>query len=159
MNAIVVFDSAHRTTADVAARIAEKLGNGTQLVFLRDKSAEKVDLGTADLVVLGGPVYAGTWSKRAAKFARLREADLAAKKFAYFSVGMEVEDAAKAAKNALPETLVAKAVASTKFGGALHMQSLNFLERAIIKAVAKTTEDQDKTDWAAVDAFADSLLR
>ncbi|MFA6504731.1 MAG: flavodoxin domain-containing protein [Treponemataceae bacterium] len=159
MNAIVVFDSAHRTTADVAARIAERLGEGARLVFLRDKGALGADLNDCELVVLGGPVYAGRWSKRAAKFAKIRETDLAGRKFAYFSVGMDLEDAMKAAKSALPEKLAAAAIASPKFGGAFRMNSLNFLERTIIKMVSKTTEDKETTDWAAVDAFADSLAR
>jgi menaquinone-dependent protoporphyrinogen IX oxidase len=44
MNAIVVFDSKHGATADIASRIAEQLGDGVSLVYLRDKGAARVDL-------------------------------------------------------------------------------------------------------------------
>jgi len=158
MDSIVVFDSKHGMTADIAARIAERLGEGCRLVYLGDKGSERVEFSGCALVVLGGPVYAGRWSKRAARFAALREQDLLGRRFAYFSVGMDAADAMKAARSALPAARADAALGEPKFGGAFRMKSLNFLERAIIKAVAKTTEDKEATDWAAVDAFADSLL-
>jgi menaquinone-dependent protoporphyrinogen oxidase len=157
MNAIVVFDTKHGSSADVAARIAERLGEGSRLVFLGDRGAERVDLSDCELVVLGGPVYAGSWSKRAAAFARLREAELAGKKFAYFLVGMVPGDGTEAASRTLPPALADAAAASAKFGGAYRWSSLNFLERLIIKAVSGKGGDIEATDWAAVDAFADRL--
>ncbi len=158
MESIVVFDSKHGATAKIAERIAERLGEGCRLVYLGDRGAPRVEFGDCALVVLGGPVYAGRWSKRAAAFAKLREKDLLGKRFAYFSVGMDPVDAMKAARSALPSELAEAALASPKFGGAFRMQSMNFLERAIIKAIEKTAADKETTDWAAVDAFADSLL-
>jgi menaquinone-dependent protoporphyrinogen IX oxidase len=79
------------------------------LVYLRDKGADRVDLGDCDLVVLGGPIYAGSWSKKAAAFARARERDLAEKTFAYFCSGMGVEEGTAAVAAALPQSLAAKA--------------------------------------------------
>ena len=157
MNGIVVFDSRHGATADVAARIAEQLGEGSRLVFLRDRGAERVDLSDCELVVLGGPVYAGTWSKRAAAFARLREGELAGKKFAYFLVGMVPADGTAAASRVLPPALADAAIASAKFGGAYRWEGMNFLERLIIKAVSGKTGDAEATDWAAVDVFSERL--
>lgn len=157
MNAIVVFDSKHGATADIAARIAERLGEGARLVFLRDRGAQRVDMSDCELVVVGGPVYAGTWSKRASAFARLREADLSAKKFAYFSVGSVAEEGTASARNALPPALADAATASAKFGGSLSWDDLNLLERLVVKVVSGKTGDSSTTDWAAVDSFADLL--
>jgi menaquinone-dependent protoporphyrinogen oxidase len=157
MNAIVVFDTKHGTTADVAARIAGQLGEGSRLVYLRDKGAERVDLSDCELVVVGGPVYAGRWSKRAAAFARLREGELSEKKFAYFSVGNVSAEGTASAKGTLPPALAEAAIASAKFGGAFRWDSLNFVERLIVKAVSGKSGDSSTTDWAAVDSFADRL--
>ena len=154
MNAIIVFDSKHGATADIAARIAEKFGEGVSLVYLRDRGAERVDLADADLVVLGGPVYAGSWSKRAASFARIRERDLAEKAFAYFCCGMNVAEGAAAAAASLPRSLAEKAVAAAKLGGEFRWERMNWLERLAIKAISGKRGDQSVMDRAAVDAFA-----
>ncbi len=154
MNAIIVFDSKHGATADIAARIAEKLGPGVSLVYLRDKGAERVDLADADLVVLGGPVYAGSWSKRAAAFAHRRERDLAGKAFAYFCCGMNVAEGTAAAAAALPRSLAEKAVAAAKLGGEIRWERMNWLERVVIKAITGGRGDRSAADPAAIDAFA-----
>jgi menaquinone-dependent protoporphyrinogen oxidase len=157
MEAIVIFDSKHGTTADLASRIAEKLGEGVRLVYLRDKGATGVALDDCDLVVLGGPVYAGRWSARATAFAREREAELAGKTFAFFSCGTVKEEGTASAVASLPPKLAAAAVASAKLGGAIRWESMNFLERIIVKAVSGKSGDMSMIDFAAVDAFAVSV--
>ena len=158
MNAMVIFDSKHGATADLAGRIAEKLGDGVSLVYLRDKGADRVDLGDCDLVVLGGPIYAGSWSKKAVAFARAREKELAGKTFAYFSSGMGVDEGIAQARAALPAVLADAAVAAEKFGGEIRWEHMNFLERAIIKAISGKPGDRTMVDTEAVDAFADRIM-
>jgi menaquinone-dependent protoporphyrinogen IX oxidase len=109
-------------------------------------------------VVLGGPVYAGTWSKRAAAFARERERELAGKRFAFFSVGMGVEEGIAQAATALPVALVDSALASAKLGGEIRWGRMNFLERLIIKAISHKSGDRSIVDESAVKAFVAQVV-
>lgn len=158
MNAIVVFDTKHGSTADMAARIAGKLGGGTRLVYLGDRGSAKADLGDCELVVLGAPVYAGGWSKRAAAFAKAREAELLKGKFAYFSVGADLNEGIESAKSALPPALAEAAVAAGKLEGEFRLDAMNPLERFIVKLVSRKMGTSPSIDQSAVDRFAEKLL-
>ncbi len=157
MASIIIFDSKYGSTADIASRLAGKLEGEVRLVFLRDRGADSVSLEDCDLVVLGAPVYAGSWSKRAAAFAAAREEELASRKFAFFAVGLDTAGGTAAAEAALPPRLVSGAVASAKLGGEALVSKMNFLERLVMRAVSKSKADQSATDLAAEAAFAAKL--
>jgi menaquinone-dependent protoporphyrinogen oxidase len=157
MGTIILFDSKYGTTADIASRLAENLGDDVRLVYLRDRGALSASLEGIDLVVIGASVYAGSWSKRAAAFARKRQAELADRKFAYFTVGLDLESEGNRASAALPPALVASAVGAGRFGGAILWSKMNPFERFIIKAIRKTEGDYSLVDLAAVDGFAKKI--
>lgn len=160
MSAVVIFDSKHGSTADAAALIASRLGEEVSLIYLRDKGAAKASLEGYSLAVLGGPVYAGRWSRRAAAFAREREAELSALDFAYFSVGADVAEGPASAAAALPAGLAKRAVAGAKFGGEFRWNSLNPLERFIISLVSRSQGANGAAaalDAAAIEAFAERI--
>lgn len=157
MVSIIIFDSKHGSTADIASRLAGMLRGEVRLAFLRDRGAASVSLEDCDLVVLGAPVYAGSWSKRAASFAAAREEELAAKKFAFFAVGLDAAGGTAAAGAALPPRLVSNAVASAKLGGEALVTKMNFLERLVMRIVSKSKADQSVLDPAAESAFAAKL--
>jgi len=162
MDTIIVFDSRHGSTAEIASRIAgriaEKTGGQTRLVYLRDQGSASASLDDCDLVVLGGPVYAGRWSKRAAAFAAARKEELLQRRFAFFAVGLDAAAGSGPTAEALPPELAAQAAASAKFPGTVLFDKMNFLERWIIRMVAKTREDIRPADLSAADSFADALL-
>lgn len=158
MSAVVVFDSKHGSTADVAGMIAGRLGENVRLVYLRDRGASRVSLEDCELVVLGAPVYAGRWSPRAVAFAREREEELSRMNFAYFVVGADPKEGIEVARAGLPSRLADQAISRGQIAGEFRPESLNFFERFILWLVTSASKVSTPTlDRAAVDAFADGL--
>lgn len=155
MKTIVVYDSKHGSTRKTAHRLVERLGEGTASLDL--SAGGEVDLAPYEAVVLGGPVYAGSWSRRAAKFAQRHEEALAAKRFAAFAAGFDLAQGKAVLAAALPERLASRAVALASLGGAYVFGAMGPLERFIIKAITKSEADSSSVDSAAIDALAASV--
>lgn len=155
MKTIVVYDSKRGSTGETAQKLAKALGAGT--VALDLGSGASADISGFDAVVLGGPVYMGSWSKRAAKFARDNQRALAGKRFAAFSSGFDLTQGPAILKAALPAELASRAVALASLGGAYVFKRMNSFERFIIKAITKSQEDRSSVDESAIASLAASV--
>lgn len=155
MKVLVVFDTKHGASQEVAGRIAAGIreeGGGVEILDLRVRGASKADLGGFDAIALGGPSYMGRWSRRAAAFAASREAELAAKELAVFVVGNDKDGGSAPAKTALPEALASRSQAAY-FGGRLDFPKLSGFERFIIKKVTGKAESSSTLDLEAAEEF------
>ena len=136
MKALIVFDTKHGATEEVAGRIAQAVrvgGSEADLLDLRDKDALTRSLDGYDAVALGGPFYIGQWSKRAKAFASARQSELAGKRLALFAVGADAKLGDVAAKAALPPAVSGSVAFSAYFGGRFDFNGLRPLERFIVK--------------------------
>jgi menaquinone-dependent protoporphyrinogen IX oxidase len=159
MKTLVVFDSKHGATEEVARTIAAGVkgaGGVAVLLDLRVSGAAKASISGFDAVALGGPTYMGRWSKRASAFAASREAELAGASLALFVVGNDRDKGAEPAKAALPPTLSAKAE-SAYFGGRIDFPRLRRFERFVVKAVSGKAESVSTLDLEAARAFGARL--
>jgi menaquinone-dependent protoporphyrinogen oxidase len=159
MKTLVVYDTKHGATEEVAERIAKAIrdrGAEAEILDLRKKAAEKVPLEGFSTVALGGPFYMGRWSRRASAFATAREAELKGKLFAFFSLGTDEKLGIAAAKAALPPSLAAKA-RSAHFGGRVDIAKLGGFERFIVRMVSGKAEDFSTLDLEAASAFGAAL--
>jgi menaquinone-dependent protoporphyrinogen IX oxidase len=162
MKALIVFDSKHGTTAEIACRIAEAVasnGCAADLLDLRKKGSASAPLADYDAVALGGPFYMGTWSKRARSFASARESELAGKAFGLFAVGSNAELGDKAAAAALPASLADSISASAYLGGRFDIDKASTLERFIIKKVTGKAESSSTLDFAPIEGFGKKLAK
>jgi len=161
MKTLVVYDTKHGATEEVAKRIAAAIREGgtqSELLDLRTKGAEAASLAGFSAVALGGPFYMGKWSKRAEAFASAREEELAAKSFALFSLGTNEKLGLDAAKDALPPSLAAKAL-SAHFGGRVDYLKLGGFERFIVRMVGGKAESLSTLDLEAAAAFGAELAK
>ena len=161
MKTLIVYDTKHGTSEEVAGRIAAAVkakGGEAQLLDLRKKGSAAASLSAYDVVAIGGPFYMNSWSKRARAFASAREAELMKKKLGVFAIGSNLELGDKAAKAALPASLGCAIVASAYLGGRVEIDSLSGFERFIIKTVAGKAESYSTLDFEPVEGFASSLV-
>ena len=161
MKTLVVFDTKHGATQEVAGRIAAGVrgeGGEAAILDLRARGASKAALEGYDSVALGGPSYMGRWSRRAAAFAASREAELAGKEVAVFVVGNDKEGGSGPAKAALPQALGSRARAAY-FGGRLDFPKLSGFERFIIKKVTGKAESSSTLDLEAAEEFGRLLAK
>jgi menaquinone-dependent protoporphyrinogen oxidase len=101
----------------------------------------------------------GQSSKKMKAFCKANESVLLQRKTGLFVCGMypDKEQQHKELKDAYPEVLQNKAIATNFFEGAFIFEQMNFFERSIIKKIAKTTTSIQQIDWKAVDGFAKKL--
>jgi menaquinone-dependent protoporphyrinogen oxidase len=160
MKVLIVYDTKHGATEEVAVRIADSVkarGAAAELLNLRDRGASEASVDGYDAVALGGPFYAGRWSRRALAFASAHETKLMGTRLGVFAVGADPKLGDAAAKAALPASLSSSIAASAYFGGRLDFARLGFLERLVIKAISGKAESSSTLDFAPAEAFGSSL--
>jgi len=169
MHVLLVYATWTGTTRQVAEAIGRRLEAGGAQVTLSEASKVK-DVTSYDAVVVGHSVHAGKLARHALKFDKHFAAELAHKPVAWFLLSLTMatdtpenrskalvylEDAQKAAPQVHP-------VAIGLFGGAVLRDTeeygkLNPVVKGIANIVAKT-DATDHRDWAAIDAWAESLM-
>lgn len=160
MKAVILYDTKHGTSAEAAAEIAKGLGDGARLEDLADaRAVGDIVLAECDLIVVGGPIYFGQWSKRALSFISSHEADFKGKRLALFAVGNLVSEGAETVKAALPAGISAKGLPIGWFGGRMAGQRLSWGERLIVKMVSKAPQPSRNFDPEAARAFGVELSR
>jgi menaquinone-dependent protoporphyrinogen oxidase len=160
MKSLIVYDTRHGTSKEVAERIAAAIrekGAEAELLDLRARGAKAAPLGAYDEVVIGAPFYMVQWSKRAAAFAKAREAELATKRLGLFAVGSNAELGVEAAKSALPAALAAKIADAAYVGGRVEYQRLGAFERFIVKLVSGAAESSSTLDLGAAEALGAAI--
>jgi menaquinone-dependent protoporphyrinogen oxidase len=156
VNTAIVYTTKHGTTAEVASRIAEALGGATLIDLGVTPTPDLSEFGA---VVVGGPVYAGQPTKPLKAFVTAQAGTLLSKPLALFVCGMEPDPAKRAEEvaAAFPEALRDHAVGTWFAGGQFLFDRLGFLERAIVKRIAHTSESVHAIDDEAIAALTDAL--
>ncbi|TXL57494.1 flavodoxin domain-containing protein [Aeromicrobium terrae] len=154
---VVAAASRHGATAEIADRIATRLR--TDLPSWSVVHADVLDWPTiddADVVILGSAIYLGRWLRPARE--ALDRLDPSMEIWLFSSgpisgVAGEDRDLITADRRVKPLGVRDHAV----FGGRLDSRLLSFWERWIARA-ARAPEG-DLRDWAAIDAWADSIAQ
>lgn len=154
MTVLVAHASKHGSTAQIAARVADRLvGAGLPVTVL--PVSEVDDVRDVDALVLGCAVYAGSWPKDADAFVRRVAAVAPALPSWVFSSG-PVGDPLRPVERPARADAVAALLDPrdhTVFAGALDRSRCGLAERAI--AGALRIPDGDYRDGEAIDAWAD----
>jgi len=155
----IVYTSKYGTTEKVAASIAEKLKETSEVELFSLKKCLNPDISGFDTVIIGTPIYAGQASQKIKTFCDTNQTALLQKETGLFVCGMEPnnEKRTQELKDAYPEVLLQKAKAASFLGGAFIFEKMNFFERMIIKKIAKTTTSVEQIEWKTVDEFVNKL--
>jgi menaquinone-dependent protoporphyrinogen oxidase len=167
---LTLYGTGEGQTASVADRVVDALrdrGHDAEAVDVADLPAD-VDLDAYDAVLVGASIHGGTHQRAVRAFVDRNRERLEEVPTGFFQVSLTaaLEDEASQATAA---GYVDEFVAATGwhpdrvgvFGGALRYSEYGFLERLLIKQIAKrttgdtdTSRDYEYTDWAEVEAFA-----
>jgi len=159
MKTAIIYASKHGTTEKVARSIAEKLTGTNEVELFSLKKNPNIDISGFETVILGSSVYMGQASGKMKAFCKANEPVLLQKKTGLFVCGMhpDKEQQEKELKDAYAEALREKAAATGFLGGEFLFEQLNFLERLIIKEIAKENSSVHQIDWKAIDSFVGKL--
>ena len=158
MTVLVAYTSKHGSTRGIAERIAEKLRQMGKEAEAR--SVEEVsDIQSYEALVIGSPVYYGSWLKEATEWVRSNQVVISKRPVWLFSsgpLGTEIKDAEQQPKE-LAEFQLAIAPRDQRiFFGALDHHKLSFVERTMVKAVR--APEGDFRDWQAIEDWAASIV-
>jgi len=155
MKIAIIYASSHGTTQKVAELIAEKI-NEKDVVCLEAKKSINADLTTFDKIIIGGSIHAGQMQKSIVKFCEANSEKLLQSPLALFVCGMETDPEKKQAEveKAYPEKLRSHASIVKFTGGEFLFEKMNFMERLIIKKIAKTDKSVSAIDLSAIEAFS-----
>ena len=140
MSALIAYASKHGCTEKCAEKLAEKLDEKVDLYNL--KSGKSLDISLYDKVIIGSSVYVGKVHKEATEFCTKNLSELRNKKVGLFICGSQEGEALKLELDgAYPQELQSKAVAMECFGGEFTFSKMSFMEKTIVKVIAKTNKD------------------
>jgi len=159
MKIAIIYASKYGTTEKVAEAIAGKLKGMNEVELFSLKKNPQPDISAFEMVIIGSSIYVGQASKKVKAFCEENESLLLQKKIGLFACGMHPnkEEREKELKNAFPEVLLQKSSATHFLGGAFLFEQMNFLERMIIKKIAKTTDNVEQIDWERVERLVKEL--
>ena len=166
---LVLYASTHGHTAKIAARIADTLQQTGATVDLRraDRDIDPMP-NQYDAVIVGGSIHAGHHQREIVDWTHRHATTLNSMPSALFSVSLTAADdtdEARAAVRKYVDELVEEtgwnARRTVSFAGALQYLEYEFFTRVLIKLMmhrgghpTDTSQDDDFTDWEAVDDFA-----
>lgn len=153
---LIAYAGKHGCTKECARVLAGKMSSDVDLCNLKEK--QKVDLDAYDTIILGGSIYAGRIQKEVRELCTKNENLLKEKKLGLFICGMSEGDTAKKQLEAsYPQELLGSALAKESFGGKIEISKMNFMEKKIIKMIAKTESDMSNVSEELIDQFARSM--
>lgn len=155
MTVLVAYASKHGSTQGIAEQLRQ-LGIQAEARPLEEVS----DPGSYEALVIGSPIYYGSWMKEATEWVHRNQAVEASLPVWLFSVGplgTEVKDDEQQPKEMGEFQQAIRPREQRVFFGALDHQRLSFAERMVVKAVR--APEGDFRDWQAIDAWAASIAR
>jgi menaquinone-dependent protoporphyrinogen oxidase len=152
MSTLIAYASKYGCTE----RCAEKLGQGfdEKVDLYNLKSGKSLDIAQYDKVIIGSSVYVGKVHKEATEFCTKNLEALGNKKVGMFICGSQEGDSLKQELQlAYPQELQSKAVAIECFGGEYVFGKMNFIEKTIVKVIAKSNKDSSTINDDKINNF------
>jgi menaquinone-dependent protoporphyrinogen oxidase len=150
---LIVYATKHGCAEQSARKVGAALYG--EVTILNIKDVREISLAAYDAVAVGGSIHAGKIQGSVRDFCAKHLEALKAKRLGLFICHME--EGAKAEAEfaaAFPKELIDAATAKGLFGGALILERMSWLEKALIKKMAKITASVSKIDEGSIAAFA-----
>ncbi len=153
MKTTIIYTTSHGCTEKAVKELSEKLTGEVLSIDLRQNPSPSI--ADSDRVIIGGSIHAGQIQKRVRDFCAANMEALENKEIGLFICCMyEPEVAREQIKNAFPEELHQMAKTEAIFGGEFNFEKMNFIERMLVKKIAKVNESVSKIDHNSIDRFA-----
>jgi menaquinone-dependent protoporphyrinogen oxidase len=148
--------SKHGCTRQAAQLLKDRMSSGD--IELIDLKKNKPSLDDYDCVVIGGSIHAGSVQKRIHDFCIQNLEILKQKKVGLYLCCMkEGKEAKEQFENAFPEELRNHSSANGLFGGEFNFKKMNFIERFLVKKIAKVDKSVSNLNKDSILKFADVL--
>lgn len=156
MKTAIIYMSKHGCTRHAARLLKDSMSDAD--VCLVDLKKESPSLDDFDCIVVGGSIHAGSIQKGIHDFCLKNKQILMTKKLGLYLCCMkEGAEAREQFEKAFPEDLRKHSSASGLFGGVFDFKKMNFIERFLVKKIAKVDKSVSSLNKEAILKFADVL--
>lgn len=137
----------------MVTELSRKLNGKVTVVNLKED--KNPDFAEYDRVIIGGSIHAGKIQQKIREFCDKNIEELGEKALGLFICCMETgEKAQQQLNNAFSEKLHQYAKTEAILGGEFNFEKMRYLEKLIVKKIAKVNESVDKIDHESIDRFA-----
>jgi menaquinone-dependent protoporphyrinogen oxidase len=156
---LVAYATKAGSTAEIAARIGEKISQKNQPVDVLPISKVK-DLNSYSAVIIGSAIRMGSVLPEVKSFIENNQAALGQKPFSMFVACMTLNEDTEANRATVsayldPIRAVVKPSSEGLFAGVIDPSKVSFLDRLIIKAIKPPIGDF--RNWDKIDAWAENI--
>ncbi len=156
MKTIIIYTTSHGCTEKVVSELSQKLSGEVVSLDLHHQSLPP--LAGYDRIIIGGSIHAGQIQKRIRKFCQTYLDELREKEIGLFICCMyEPEIAREEIQNAFPEELHQMAKTEAIFGGEFNFDKMNFVEKMLVRKIARVHESVSKIDHSSIERFANRM--
>jgi len=156
MKTLIIYATSHGCTEKAVKELSQKLSG--EIISMDLKNHPSLSLSEFDRIIIGGSIHAGLIQKRIRNFCSANLEQLKSKEIGLFICCMyEAEIAREEIKNAFPEELHQMAKTEAIFGGEYNFDKMNFVEKLLVKKIAKVSESVSKLDHDSIDRFANKM--
>jgi len=156
MKTLIIYATSHGCTEKAVKELSQKLSG--EITALDLKQIKSPSLFEFDRIIIGGSIHAGLIQKRIRNFCSANLEQLKSKEIGLFICCMyEAEIAREEIKNAFPEELHQMAKTEAIFGGEYNFDKMNFVEKLLVKKIAKVRESVSNIDHDSIDRFANRM--
>lgn len=154
MDSVIYYYSKHGTTKKIVDYVAEKL----QVVKVEDITSTPDNVKSFDDILIFTPIYGGNIPRRVKVFINENKSDLLDANLSIFLCGANSKDEEKVIELNFYDSIIEHANFIKYIGGGFNFDSLNFLEKFIIKIVAKQKESSEKINYELLDELLKKRL-
>ena len=154
MKILIIYASKYGCTADCATSLKDKLSGDTKLIDIK-KNEQQIELENFDTIIIGGSIYAGQLSKKLRTFCKDNINTLRKKRVGIFLCCAQTDQTDKLFTANFPAELLDHAKAMKVFGSEARLEKMKFLDKTILKAVAKGDFSSFKISHENIDKFAE----
>jgi menaquinone-dependent protoporphyrinogen oxidase len=155
MYTLIVYRTNHGCVEKCANMLAQRLNGKVEVQNL--KNAGSLNLTSYESIIIGGSIYAGRIQKEVSEFCTRNMETLKNKRLGLFICGMQNEARETELNASFPKELLENSAAKEFFGGEFIFKKANFMERMIIKMIAKTDKDVLNLSEETIDSFANQM--
>lgn len=153
MKTLLVYSTKHGTAARCAELLEQKMiGDVT-----RANAKDSPDPEGYDAVVLGASVYAGSIQREMKQYCERHMDALKAKRLGLFICSGDHGEKAREYLKLFGEELYAQACARELFGHEIHWETMNLIEKLLVRLLMKTRGSSSHLEKGAIDSFAEKM--
>ncbi len=153
MKTLIIYMSTHGCTEQVIQELSTKLSGDIITHNLKDD--KNPDFQDSDRVIIGGSIHGGQIQRRVREFCEKNLEKLGRKEVGLFICCMhEGNQAYQQLNDAFPEKLHQYAKTEAIMGGEFNFERMNFIEKMMVKKIAKVNQSIKKVNHQAIENFA-----